>query len=80
MGSERRVQQLTTSVAIGEERTWLDLPLAPPGREKAEAREEIPHVSKRLHRVYPHIIYLNVYVSDESICGTLYCSRANPLR
>ena len=33
IGPERRVQRLTTSVAIGEERTWLDLPLVPPGRE-----------------------------------------------
>jgi hypothetical protein len=32
-GPERRVQRLTTSVAIGEERTWLDLPLLPPGRK-----------------------------------------------
>ena len=32
-GPSRRVQRLTTSVAIGEERTWLDLPLVPPGRE-----------------------------------------------
>jgi hypothetical protein len=28
VGPERRVQRLTTSVAIGEERTWLDLLLA----------------------------------------------------
>jgi hypothetical protein len=26
-------QRLTTSVAIGEERTWLDLQLAPPSRD-----------------------------------------------
>jgi hypothetical protein len=32
-GPSRRFQRLTTSVAIGEERTWLDLPLVPPGRE-----------------------------------------------
>ena len=33
LGPQRRVQRLTTSVAIGEERTWLDLPLVPPDRD-----------------------------------------------
>jgi hypothetical protein len=31
-GPSRRFQRLAISVAIGEERTWLDLPLVPPGR------------------------------------------------
>ena len=33
IGPERRVQRLTTSVALAEERTWLDLQLAPPSRD-----------------------------------------------
>jgi hypothetical protein len=33
IGPTRRFQRLTIWVAIGEERTWLDLPLVPPGRE-----------------------------------------------
>jgi len=29
----RRFQRLAISVAIGEQRTWLDLLMVPPGRE-----------------------------------------------
>jgi hypothetical protein len=33
IGASRWVQRLTISVAIGEQRTWLDLLMVPPGRE-----------------------------------------------
>jgi hypothetical protein len=33
VGPTRRVQRLTVSVAIGAERTLLDLQLAPPSRD-----------------------------------------------
>ena len=33
IGPSRQFQRLTISVAIGEQRTWLELLMVPPGRE-----------------------------------------------
>ena len=43
-------QRLTTSVAMGEEQTWLDRPLVPPRSRKTRKRTMAKHMSHHFSR------------------------------